>query len=74
LLGIENPRPQNLQGSDFSSGKWDFPAKKSAPAPGVHAAGLDLNGGTMWIWQKFAALLPVFSQFSNLTRIVQGKS
>ena len=32
---------RNLQGSDFCSGKWDFPTQKSAPEPDVHAVGLD---------------------------------
>ena len=31
--------PQIVQGSDFCSGKWDFPTQKSAPAPDVHAVG-----------------------------------
>ena len=33
--------PQIVQGSDFCSGKWDFTAQKSAPAPDVHAVGRD---------------------------------
>ena len=34
---------QIVQGSDFCSGKWDFPTQKSAPAPDAHVAGLDFD-------------------------------
>ena len=35
--------PQIVQGSDFCSGKWDFPTQKSPPAPDALVAGLDFD-------------------------------
>ena len=34
---------QKLQGSDFCSGKWDFPAQKSAPVSDAQVAGDDFD-------------------------------